>query len=86
MHELDERIADLTSLLLRFHVPLCALFRSFNANSHSGRVINPYSFRNCRTAADIKAVLADEGQLLSAGGSSGGSAAALAADTCDGSV
>lgn len=91
MHELDRggraHGSFASDPCRRLFVCVCARLHcsSFNANSHSGRVINPYSFRNCRTAGDIKAVLADEGQLLSAGGSSGGSAAALAAHLCDGS-
>lgn len=58
---------------------------SFTANSFFGRTINPWSFRNCTRVEQFESVLADEAQLLSAGGSSGGAAAALAAGTCIGS-
>ena len=59
---------------------------SFSANSHFSRVVNPWSFRGCRSAADVASVLSDDSRLLSAGGSSGGAAAALSAGTCGASI
>lgn len=64
---------------------------SYNANSYFGRVINPYSFRDCTSVEQVKNIVssskeAQDDLLLTAGGSSGGGAAAIVMGACRGSI